>query len=223
MTVDARDAQMSATGVFHDPSVTEEYQGMVRAQVVVCAGMPSGSVVFLGDSRMRDLPVNEIVAAPAVNLSIGGDTTKGMLGRVIRYPRFDKASRVIVGTGINDLSHFADEEVIDYFKKLLSWLNSAGPRITVTAIFPLNEGKYQQSNATIVTGQKVTNDRIRTINERIQEVCLHLANVDYVNVNAELTGNDGNLRPEFSDDGLHLNAEGNKAWAAALRSRLLAY
>ena len=71
-----------------------------------------------------------------------------------------------------------------------------------------------------MTGLKVTNARILEINARIRKLCGELGHIDYLDVNASVTGEDGNLRPAFSDDGLHLNDTGNKAWGAALRSAL---
>ena len=38
--------------------------------------------------------------------------------------------------------------------------------------------------------------------------------------NSVLIAEDGNLRDEYSTDGLHLTAAGNKAWASALRKQL---
>jgi lysophospholipase L1-like esterase len=204
----------------HDPSVMEEYQGMVRAQAVVCAGMPEGAVLFLGDSRMRELPVRDVVSDPAINLSIGGDTTKGLLGRLGRYPRLETARRIVVGVGVNDLSHFDDQELLGNYRKLLETLNARGTWISVTSILPINESKYSQANASFLSGQRVTNGRIASVNREIEEACRTFSYIEFVDVNAALVGPDGNLRDEYSADGLHLNSSGNVAWAAALKLAL---
>jgi lysophospholipase L1-like esterase len=204
----------------HDPSVAADYQGMVGAQTVVCAGMPDGAVIFLGDSRMRDLPVREVVDKPAINLSIGGDTTKGLLGRLGRYPRLESARVIVVGIGVNDLSHFDNNVVLENFARLLRNLNALGPRIVVSAILHLNEEKYGQSNATYLTGQKVANARIDAVNRAIHDMSRQYSNSEFVDVNSALTSENGNLRDEFSADGIHLTAAGNTAWAVALKSEL---
>lgn len=204
----------------HDPSITDAYQGMVKAQTVVCAGMPDRSIVFLGDSRMRDLPIREVARDPAINLSIGGDTCKGLVSRLPRYPRLETARRIVVAVGVNDLSHFSDEEVLNNYRALLQSLVSRNPTITITAIFPIDEATYEQANATYLSGQKVTNARIDRVNRSIAELCRQYSGVDFVDANAELAGANGNLREEYSDSGLHLTEAGNKAWAAALKKRL---
>jgi lysophospholipase L1-like esterase len=204
----------------HDPSVMADYQGRVEAQAVVCAGMPDRSIVFLGDSRLRDLPIRDVAEGPAINLSIGGDTVKGLLGRLPRYARLESARRVVVGVGVNDLSHFSDDELLNNYRTLLTYLVSRSAKITITAIFPINEAKYTQANATYLSGQTVTNARIDRVNGSIEDLCRQYAQVDFVDANAELAGADGNLRDEYSVDGLHLTAAGNAAWAAALRKRL---
>ena len=206
----------------HDPSVTEEYQGMVTAQVAVCDAMPDHAVVFLGDSRLRRLLIHETVLpdVPMINLSIGGDTTKGLLGRVGRYRNLERASRLVLGTGINDLSHFPDDQVLDYYTKALSLLSRIGPRVTAVAMYPINEKIYDQANVTYVTGLRVTNARIQAVNARLRKACEQFSNIAYVDVSSALIGEDGNLLPSFSSDGLHLNDEGNRAWGDVLRSRI---
>jgi lysophospholipase L1-like esterase len=201
----------------NDPSVTEGYQGMVSAQEVVCAGLPDHAVVFLGDSRMCDLPVRVAVDDPAINLSIAGDTVKGLLGRIGRYRRLEAARQIVLGVGVNDLSHFSDDTLLANYRTLLQEISERGPKIIVVAIFPVNENKYEQANATYLSGQKVTNARIAGVNGAIRELCLQFSNVQFVDVNAALTSSDGNLRDEYSADGLHLTNEGSTAWAAALR------
>ena len=203
-----------------DPSVMDEYQGMVGAQAVVCAGLPEGVVIFLGDSRMRGLPVRDVVSDLAINLSIGGDTTRGLLGRISRYPRLETASRIVLGVGINDLSHFADEELVANYRSLLEGFNSRGPKVVVTAILPVNESKYRQANASYLSGHKVTNARIDRVNRAIAQICERYPNVAFIDVNAAVVAADGNLRDGYSADGLHLTVAGNAAWAAALRKKL---
>lgn len=202
----------------HDPSLSPRYQGMVRAHTAICAGMPERSVVFLGDSRVLDLPVGETVDAPAINLGIGGDTIRGLRSRVDRYPRLATARRLVVGVGVNDLSHFPDDVVIGEYRQLLARLTAAGPKITAVAIYPIDERRYTQANSALATGQRVSNARIRAVNERIREEC-RLLGVDFVDANEALAGEDGNLRPELSDDGYHLNVAGARVWGTALRPR----
>lgn len=206
----------------HDPSVTDGYQGMVLAHQAICDALPDRAVVFLGDSRLRRLFIHETGTggAPAISLSIIGDTTKGLLGRVAGYRHLERASRLVVGTGINDLSHFREDAVAEYYRQVLALLTRLGPRVTVIAVYPINERLYEQGNAVAVTGLKLTNQRILAVNERIRAACRQFSNVDYLDANAALIGEDGNLLPTFSDDGLHLNDTGNKAWGVGLRSLL---
>ena len=45
--------------------------------------------------------------------------------------------------------------------------------------------------------------------------------LDYIDVHAPMLGDDGEVRPDiFIGDGLHMNAEGYKIWAATIRPGL---
>jgi lysophospholipase L1-like esterase len=202
-----------------DPSRSAYYRGHVDAHLAAANAMPGGAVVFLGDSRMWRAHVSDMVASaePVVNLSIGGDTTRGLLNRMGRYAHFDRASRFVVGTGVNDLSHFDDDTIVSYYEKVLSSLASFGKRITLVAIYPINEGRYTQANSTWVSGFKTTNKRLRAVNERLRQLSQQFPRTDYIDANQAVSDPDGNLRAAFSEDGLHLNAAGNTAWVAALR------
>jgi lysophospholipase L1-like esterase len=168
---------------------------------------------------MRDLPLRDVVASPALNFSIGGDTTKGLLGRVPRYSRLGAARRIVVGIGINDLSHSDDDVLLGHYRALVAYLAALGPKVTITAILPINEETYRQANATLLSGQKVTNGRIAAVNQAIRELCAGRPNVEFVDVNGAVAPG-GNLLGEYTDDGLHLNRLGTSVWAAALRERL---
>ena len=206
----------------HDPSVTAEYQAMVRAQAAISESLPGDAFVFLGDSRVRDLPVREAVPGPAgaaINFGIGGDTTKGVLARLPRYDRLGTARRIVVSVGVNDLSHQPDEVVLGNYRELLRELAAIGPGVVVVAILPINERMYRQANATLLSGQKVTNDRIRGVNEAVRRLCAAHPNVGFVDPGGAVSLPDGNLRDDYTVDGLHLNQAGNAAWATALRGR----
>jgi lysophospholipase L1-like esterase len=181
--------------------------------------------VFVGDSRMRALDAAAAVGGAdkdrVYNLSIGGDTTTGLLYRLPRYNRLDRCRLLVLGVGVNDLSHYDDATILHNYGEILSRLRAAGVRrVAVTAVLPIDEGTYQQANSAWFRGQRTTNARIAAFNRKLRELCEGQPGVRFVDTTADLSDPSGNLRPGFSDDGLHLNDAGNRAWEAALRRAL---
>lgn len=197
-----------------------EYRGIVIAHSDATKSMPDGTVVFLGDSRMRDLDVTAVADRPAMNLSIGGDTTEGLLYRIPRYHRLDRCRLVILGVGVNDLSHFSDDEIHHNYVGVLTSLKDLGVRrILVCSILPV-AATYHQANSAWLRGHRTSNPRIAAVNEQLRALCTHHLGAEFVDTTADVVDQSGNLRPDFSLDGLHLNEAGSRAWADALRRQL---
>jgi lysophospholipase L1-like esterase len=203
---------------FRSPDQDGEYRGMVSAQVRATRLMPDGAAVFLGDSRLRDLDVTAVTDGPVLNLSIGGDTTRGLLGRLPRYARLDRCRVVVVAVGVNDPAHFDDDEIASNYDQILGYLHQTGVRrVVVCSVIPVDETKHRQATSARVRGLRVDNRRVAGLDDRLRELCSRYPGVRFAATPAGLIGPDGNLRPECSDDGLHFTAEGNRVWAAALR------
>jgi lysophospholipase L1-like esterase len=200
------------------PAEQPEYRGMVAAHEIVTRSLPQGATVFLGDSRMKDLDVATIVEGPVYNLSIGGDTTRGLSARLKYYHRLDRCKALVLGIGVNDLSHFSDEESLQQYEQILSFLReSAVRRVVVCSILPIDEAVYHQANSAWLRGYRTTNARIVGYNSKLRELCDRYAFAQFVDVTSDLADSSGNLFPGFSGDGLHLLEAGSRAWASALK------
>ena len=198
-----------------------EYQGMVTAHVVLTGSLPHRAVVFLGDSRMRDLDVSTVVSGPVYNLSIGGDTTRGLRFRLPRYHRLDQCGLVVLGVGVNDLAHFSDEESLHEYEAILCCLRDSGVRrVAVCSVLPIDETTYEQANAAWLRGHRTTNARIVAYNGKLRDLCERYPFARFADVTAEMSDASGNLRPGLSSDGLHLAGQGNQVWGAALKRAL---
>ena len=62
----------------------------------------------------------------------------------------------------------------------------------------------------------IPNSRIRKLNQQLQDIATK-EKVKYLNLHPLFTNKQGNLRPEFSTDGLHLNTQGYLVWSSALQ------
>lgn len=207
--------------VWNSPQYRKDYSGIVAGHQQLTQLLPADSVVLLGDSRMRDLDARTVADGLAFNLSIGGDTTSGLLSRLPRYHQLDRCRLVVLGVGINDLSHFNDEEILHNYDQILSLLETAGARrVAVCSVFPVDEAVYQQSNAAWILGYRTTNTRIAAFNQQLHDLCGRRSGVQFIDTTAEMADQSGNLRPGYAYDGLHLTELGNQAWAKAIRREL---
>ena len=121
---------------------------------------------------------------------------------------------------MNDLSHFSDEEIVRNYEQILTGLSARKvARVVVCAVLPVTES-CPQSNSAWFRGHRITNPRIQGLNDQVRGLCARCSGVLFVDANGALSDPVGNLRAEFSDDGVHLQEAGNRVWADALR-RLL--
>ena len=79
----------------------------------------------------------------------------------------------------------------------------------------------QNKDLEAVSGLDVTknNQAIRYINEEIKKLCAEFGHT-YIDLYPALLDDEGYLRKDLSDDGLHLNANGYEIWTSMLKPYL---
>jgi lysophospholipase L1-like esterase len=188
----------------HQPVTAELgpfYRLMRLSQTWLEPQIPSGAVIFLGDSITQGLLV-ESVASPAVNLGIGGDTTVGVMARLPDHPSLWTARAIVLAIGVNDLALRSNEEIAAGIGSILYALPVP---VIVSAVLPIGIDGFE---------------RVAPLNERIVSTVARYPNAVFVDVHG-LSDTDGRLRPEMSaGDGVHLSLTGYQCWTAALRAAL---
>jgi lysophospholipase L1-like esterase len=170
---------------------------------------PRGAVLFIGSSSVRLWKLNEsFPELRTINRGFGGsqlaDSTQFVDRIAIPYrPRW-----IVLYAGDNDLAAGKrPEQVLADFKQFVAKVQRALPetRIAYLAIKP-----------SIKRWALV--DRIRETNAAIEQFIDQDRRLKYVDVFRPMLDSDGQPRKElFREDGLHMNAEGYKVWASALR------
>ncbi|MBN9238164.1 MAG: hypothetical protein J0J03_00670 [Leifsonia sp.] len=165
------------------------------------------SIAFVGDSITNHgdwgawFPDREVH-----NLGVSGDITDDLVARIddVIDVRPDAVALLI---GTNDLGQRKSvEHLVRNIEYLLVTLRKAlpGTRMLVQSIMP----------------------RGAEFSERVQDANRHLrqfapsVNAQYLDLWPALAGPDGEIDARFSDDRLHLTAEGYEAWLAELRPAL---
>jgi lysophospholipase L1-like esterase len=151
-----------------------------------------------------------------LNQGISGETSNGLLKRLDLFDR-TQPEAIFVMIGINDLIRgTGDEEILDNQRQIISHLRKLHPtaQIVVQSILPHGgeEATWQGRDKLLA----VTNTRISQLNQQLQNIA-NKQGVKYLDLYPLFASKQGNLRREFTTDGLHLSPEGYIVWRSALQ------
>lgn len=172
----------------------------------------SDDIVFLGNSITAGANWNELLGIPqARNRGISGDISFGVLERLDEVTE-GKPAKIFILIGINDLGQNTPVEVVlNNYKRMIDRIKKASPatKIYFQTLLPINntfpklKKNYNKLNEIIKVNQEL---KIIAATEKITLIDLHPHFVD----------NDGRLKKEITEDGLHLNAKGYQIWKKIL-------
>lgn len=176
----------------------------------------AGKIVFLGDSLTEGGEWSELLPnAETINRGISGDTTEGVLARLDEVIRH-RPSQVFLLIGTNDLAHGIGADIIctNIFlivHRLLQALPET--KIYLQSILPVNKAYTRFPNhiqaAPIIP---LINQVLRNKAEEHRYT--------FVDLHTQMADGAGQLRKEYTHDGLHLLPEGYRRWAEIIREHL---
>ncbi|MBL7978935.1 MAG: hypothetical protein JNN12_11400 [Bacteroidetes Order II. Incertae sedis bacterium] len=147
-----------------------------------------------------------------VNRGISGDTIIGLTAR-LRESLACNPQKVVVLIGINDLIAGASPETIENgLKNLLLVLKKEQKALIWHSLLPINGAKFLHS----LHHGEMFNRKIQQINHNLRAFC-SIHHIETVDVFMKLVDTTGQLRPEWTHDGLHLNGLGYLAWYKQLQ------
>jgi len=145
--------------------------------------------------------------------SIGGDVSgnalpaddkRGVLARMDESVFNCAATDVFLMIGINDLGSGRTPDVMERgYRQILERIKQEAPRVRVhvESVLPCR-GNYAKHNANVLD-----------FNARLQKLATEFG-YDYLDLHALMVDDNGELKAEFTNDGLHLNAAGYAPWQA---------
>jgi lysophospholipase L1-like esterase len=174
-------------------------------------------VVLFGDSLFEGYDFPKTRAIPGLrvrNLGIPGDTTQGMLARVggIHDPDF-----VFLLAGVNDLL-FGErpEDIVAGHRRLWDAIaRPGGPLLVLHPLLPVNQARLDASSWPF----KDANARIYDLNFHLEALASRRG-IPILDFRDPLIGPDGDLREEYTPDGLHLLPAAYGFWDEALEGFL---
>jgi len=181
-----------------------------------------GGIVFVGDSITDFFRLNEFFhGIYVINRGIGGDTTDGVLKRLNESVFALLPSKVFLLIGTNDIGeNKSDEHIIRNIREIIDRIREKCPetQIYLQSIYPVSRVNDKKINKYIV-GRR-TNERIRRINGELKKIARE-KDIVYIDVFSHLTDENGNLKLEYTVEGLHLTIEGYRVCADVLRPYVL--
>ena len=189
---------------------------------------PENATVFFGDSITELCSVEDIYAeyskssgSPVINRGISAETTDHMLERVEDSVIALKPRNVGMLMGVNDLSAgVPQEQITDNIRAMIQLIKEKSPEtnIVLQAVYPTS-GKRESLYENYQLGGR-DSATVKALNEKLAAMAAE-ENVRFLDVTALLADEDGNLRNDYTYDGLHPNVSGYLAVRDAIVAELV--
>jgi lysophospholipase L1-like esterase len=189
------------------------YQG--RMELFNSLTPPKNATVFLGNSITERGAWGELLSGqPIMNRGIGGDNTFGVLARLEGIAKA-KPKKLFLLIGINDLSRGLPKEVIlNNYNRILTYLTTHTPKtkIYIQSVLPLYEPYTKEAYL------KNKKDSILNLNVGIKQVAEKFK-LTYINLHEIFADENGDLKKEYTADGIHLKPAAYVLWVQFLKGK----
>ena len=178
-------------------------------------------IVLLGDSLTDYYDLDKYYDIDLINSGVAGWTTDDILNnldeKVFKY--YPKKLILLIGT--NDLVYEKDVEYITKnIKKIVEQIKKKRPytKIYIESLYPVNNTDNSKISHGMVGVR--TNKDIQTVNRKLKDYCSK-NKITYIDMYEKLLGKDGNLKLEYTKEGLHMSDEGYKVVTKKLKKYIL--
>jgi len=161
----------------------------------------ANEIVFVGDSIIAEGPWSELYSS-IKNRGMGGDTTAGLLERLDEVTEsFPSKAFLLIGANCLAADIPVAQIVRDY-RKILERIRHDSPqtKLYLIGVLPVNQH--------FANGPVQDNGTVRDLNNRLMQLAGEIGNVEYIDASVVLSDEHGDLRKEYSTDGLHLSLDG---------------
>ena len=178
-------------------------------------------ILFIGDSIVEYYPLQELfgTSKTIVNRGIRGYQTGLLLENLDAHLYGGAVDKIVLLIGTNDIGK--DVPVNEALNNLETIIQSIARDYPLTemkllSILPVNEGEEYKQTVYIRT-----NEKIKKWNQAYKELASAYMQVEFVPVFDSLIDQAGQLKKEYTTDGLHLSITGYQALTKALKDYLL--
>lgn len=180
------------------------------------------NIVFVGDSITYQYNLKDYYDDKyhLVNSGIDGNTTSDILNdmenRIYRY----NPTKVVLLIGTNDIPYKSEKEIENNIKTIIDNIidNRPNCEIYLESIYPVNDTDDEKISHDMVRKRK--NEKIMNINKNLKSLAKNEKKVTYINMYDYLLDENGNLKIEYTKEGLHLNNDGYKVVTKVLKENI---
>ena len=177
-------------------------------------------ILFIGDSIVEYYPLQELFgnSRTIVNRGIRGYQTGLLLENLDAHLYGGAVDKIVLLIGTNDIGK--DVPVNDTLNNLEAIIQSIVrdyplTEIKLLSILPVNEGEDYKQTVYIRT-----NEKIQKWNQVYQELASAYTQVEFVPVFDSLKDQEGQLKKDYTTDGLHLSVAGYEVLTKVLKDYL---
>lgn len=170
-------------------------------------------IVFLGNSITDGGEFHELFKQDNIkNRGIRSDVIRGVQKR-LKQVTGGHPKKIFLLIGINDVAQgLTVDQLAARYEELVKQIRLESPEteLYLQSVMPVNNNFKRYKS--LIGKERI----IREFNNRIKEIASRQGAV-YVDLWPYLSDANKNLRREFTNDGLHLNGKGYKAWTNGIR------
>lgn len=171
-------------------------------------------IVFLGNSITDGGEFAELFDMPNIkNRGIRSDIITGVEKRLAQVTS-GHPDKIFLLIGINDVSHgHSVDKLSERYERLVRKIREQSPdtKLYIQSVMPINNDFRRYKG---LAGREKT---IPAFNERIRRIASD-NNAIYIDLWPALADHNGKLNKQYTNDGLHLNGAGYRAWTRAIES-----
>ena len=176
-----------------------------------------GGTLFTGSSLMEQFPVCEMCMDAGIdqivyNRGIGGFTTTDFLEHIGTQLLDLAPAKVFINIGTNDMNGIYGEhwmeKLLNNYRSILTQCKETLPETEVymMAYYPVNASLPDAPFYTAYMFQIRTNENIALVNREMEQLAAEFG-YHFINVNDGLTDENGNLKAEYTMEGIHMYPE----------------
>jgi len=175
------------------------------------------NIIFIGDSIIEYYPLQELLGTSKtiVNRGIRGYQTRLLRENLDAHLYGDAVDQIVLLIGTNDIGKDVPmTETLNNLESVIQSISRDYPlsQIKLVSILPVNEGEDFKQTVYIRT-----NEKIKAWNQAYQDLASAYMQVEFVPVFENLLDQKGQLKSDFTTDGLHLSVSGYQALSSTLK------
>lgn len=177
-----------------------------------------GQILFAGSSLMEQFPIYEFLQdfdlpLTIYNRGVGGYTTTELMENMEPCIYVLKPAHIFINIGTNDMNtvDYTCEGLMENYRQILNGIRKNLPeaKLYMLAYYPVNPSAAKNDPVVQEILKIRTNARISEANKAVAVLAKEFG-ATYLDVNAGITDENGNLKEEYTIEGMHMYANGYK-------------